>query len=528
VLSVPRKAFVAALLAAVIRVDVAQARQPSSGALPLSEIRPAETSAASPAERALLNAALLAPTAHSTALRPLSSAEIAAILAARPTGSDVHPSQLAVSRPLIQVWYNSSRPNVDIDGAVWQGRGISLAISGGLTYQWRFLDVAVRPVAFMTQNIAFTPLAPAGDSSFLPRHISGGIDLPYRFGSGSYGTIDPGESFVRLGVSQFAVGASSASQVWGPGTFYPLVLGAEGPGIPRVFAELRDVNVGAGRVGGQWIVGRLEASPFSELPPGRRSRFVSGATASFSPAPLPGLEIGATRFFHVRWTPDVLVWSTALLPFKGLLKTGNPTGETFFRDHNQLASVFMRVAPPGGSVDVYGEFYREDHNINNRDLAGEPDHASGYMLGLRTAWGDSSKISAFTLELTNGGISHLVRVRTQAEMYVHTPVAEGHTNRGQLLGSSAALGGGGVRAELARLYGTEAWTFGAEIRRTAHNMEGGNYNGRPTGAYSVTVERVGSVEHALLSTRMTLENGFGWQAGLGMRLGVSLRGVPRL
>ena len=108
----------------------------------------------------------------------------------------------------------------------------------------------------------------------------------------------------------------------------------------------------------------------------------------------------------------LLLCAACLLPFTGLLKASNPTGETSSKDYNQVASVFARVAPRGAGIEAYGELYREDHNVDFRDLVGEPDHQSAYTLGVRRAWlRADSVLSAFTFEVQNSRVSHLVRVR---------------------------------------------------------------------------------------------------------------------
>jgi len=49
---------------------------------------------------------------------------------------------------------------------------------------------------------------------------------------------------------------------------------------------------------------------------------------------------------------------------------------------------------------------------------------------------------SFRAEILNSRITHLALSSNQAPWYVHSTELQGHTNRGQALGSSAAYGGG--------------------------------------------------------------------------------------
>ena len=112
---------------------------------------------------------------------------------------------------------------------------------------------------------------------------------------------------------------------------------------------------------------------------------MSGLALSFLPRGLPGLEIGADRFFHTGWPRRGIFKAPWYRPFEGILKQSlststNPMGDDV--GDNQEASAFARWAFPGHGIEVYGEYAREDHNYDLRDLLQEPDHESGFMLGI--------------------------------------------------------------------------------------------------------------------------------------------------
>jgi hypothetical protein len=344
--------------------------------------------------------------------------------------------------------------------------------------------------------------------------------MPYRFGPGTYGRTDPGESFIRLQAPFVAAGFTTTTQWWGPAHFYPLQIGAEAGGYPRLFLETSAVPLFIGRLKAHYSIGREETSGFLALETGRRSRLIPAFVATLTPAWLPGLEIGATRVFHVRWHREELTLGTAMLPFKGIFKASDATGETFARDLNQTATVFARVAPPGAGVEIYGEFYREDHSVNTRDFIGEPDHASAYTVGMRRAWRQGRGVNAWTFEVANARISHLVRVRIQGPMYIHTAVREGHTHRGQALGSSSVPGGGAMSFGLESLKATSSWFVIGDVERTVIPTDYAT-TGRQSGYYGVRAGRTYGEPNRALSIQIGLQQGFGLERGRNLQAVIS-------
>lgn len=484
------------------------AQQPVSGATPLGAVCARDATAGSPAERTLLAASLLSPNSYSSLLRPIrrdDANELALTLSAhlKPDKCD------GIVAPIsMHAWYNSSKAHPDRDGAVWQGRGLTSSITGGMDGRVGRVSAALHPIAWVSENRAYSPtMRPSNATDFRDPLYGGGIDLPYRFGTHRYAAIDPGESYLRLDFRRTAVGLTTQSQQWGPAHFYPLTLGTEGPGFPRAFVEARRIPVGIGHATAHWLLGVLEASPFSGLPAGQRSRVASAFTASVSPKLFRGLEVGGARFFHVRKDSQALGWSTATLPFSGLLKS--QSRDVVVGGFNQLASIFARLAPVGLGFEVYGELYREDHNANLRDLIGEPDHASAYLLGLRRAWTAREEIRTLTLEHANGRIAHLIQVRDQGAIYVHSTLTEGHTYRGQPLGSAALLGGAGAVISWSQIQNAWSRTATIEIRPSGQNGEGGNWNGRQSGAYVLEVEERRVLDHKLYGVKVYSQLGYG-------------------
>jgi hypothetical protein len=126
---------------------------------------------------------------------------------------------------------------------------------------------------------------------------------------------------------------------------------------------------------------------------------------------------------------------------------------------NQLAGVFFRWVLPHSGFDVYGEYGRDDYNQNVRDLVEEPDHIGGYTVGLAKAYRSGSALRVFRAELQDLQFSVLAQGRGWAPFYTSGALAQGHTGRGQILGSYAGLGGAGAIVAVDTYYPGGRWTI---------------------------------------------------------------------
>lgn len=359
-------------------------------------------------------------------------------------------ARIGIVPPTAQVLFNSAFPYGFNDGPVWAGRGLTTAVQFGATMRYGPLSVVLAPMAFWAQNSDFRLESNglSGRRAFADAREPNHIDLPQRFGESAYTRIDPGQSTVRVDWKGVAAGLSTANQAWGPASRHPLLLGNNAPGFLHGFLGTSDpVNLRIARVHGRIVWGRLEQSEYSPSPADSALRFMSGLVLTATPAGLSGLEIGGARFFHAPWPGGGLSMSNFLTPLDGLFKasTSDPYDQRpGRRAENQLVSVFARWVAPRSGFEVYGEYAREDASWDLRDFLLEPDHARGYNLGFRKVWPRSDGILvSLRGEVLNTQIPHIVRVRYEGPFYRHTYLNQGHTNRGQLLGSASGYGGGG-------------------------------------------------------------------------------------
>jgi len=438
------------------------------------------------AELQYLRARSLLDTARSASflIQPFSAAADSAIrgIASRASGDAAGPSASEAPRgpawarlperigpvslallPLdVAMVYNTALPVDRNDGVVWAGRGATVVFQGGVGAQWKWLRGQIAPVLFSAQNTGFelAPNGRLGQLVYADARFPISIDAPQRFGAETYARMDWGDSFLEATAVGMTVGLSNARQQWGPGREYPLVLSTNSGGFAHGFiGTAMPRNIGIGRVHLRLIAGRLEQSAYSSVQTGERSRFLSGLVGTFTPAGLPGLELGALRIANGRWGPNGLTLSQILRPLQGIINDNvsgiNSGGE------NQFAALFFRFAPPGAGFEAYGEISREDFAGTWRALVLEPDDLVDFTLGITQARrGADGTLGVLRFELVNAATSHQERLKRTLlrphPPYTHSGTPQGLTNRGQLLGSPVAYGGGGATVAWER-HDTNGW-----------------------------------------------------------------------
>lgn len=363
-------------------------------------------------------------------------------------------------RPGARTVYNSAFPIAGgEDGPAWAGRGVTVVAQAGAGYLAGPLHLRLEPIAFRAQNDAFRLYddARAPEDRLRDPLEPRNIDNPQRFGTGAYQRVDFGNSEARLTGRGVTAGVSTARIAWGPATALPILLGGSGPGFAHLFfGTARPTSVGIGRVHASFVAGRLDESPVSPAVDSLRLRAMSAFVVTFAPRGLEDLEVGVSRFIHRSWGGVGSLPEDLLLPLRSFafkernLNVDDPDSPDF-RVQNELSSAFVRWRFPASAVEVYGEYVRNDAALNARDLLVEPDHASGYMVGLRKSVGRGPERRTVVWgEFANARITHIDRVRPQSRLFQHNQLLQGHTQRGVPLGSAAILGGGGAVVGLDR------------------------------------------------------------------------------
>ena len=386
--------------------------------------------------------------------------------------------------------YNTAFAYGSNDGPVWAGRGLTTAVQLGVNAKWGPVSLTLAPMAFRAQNSAYEILTMdrAGRLQFADP-VFAGVDRPQRFGDTPYTQLDPGQSTIRVDLPFVAFGISTANQAWGPGQELPVILGTNAAGFPHIFlGSSEPLDIYIAKIHGKVFWGELFQSGYSTVTgpdhyvsraePGTR-RFATGFIGTMQPRGITGLEIGAARFFHSVWPASGIPRSYYTKFLQGFLKEGlkpdntidpeNPDGENRGISDNQLVSVFARWVLPHSGFELHGEYGRDDHSYDTRDLIQEPDHAKVYSLGARKVLRVSgSSLTAARFEIMNFQLPQFSRYRGEGEVYVHGLIRQGHTQRGQLLGADVGVGtGAGSVVAVDRFTESGRWTANMVSRRSS-------------------------------------------------------------
>jgi Capsule assembly protein Wzi len=395
-------------------------------------------------------------------IRPMSSGQVTGLAKglgnhpwqARLAGFAASPSLFTFRflSPNGSIRFNSQFPYGSNDGAIWAGRGVTMAAQGGLYVRIGPLSLTLLPTVFRAENGSF-PLGESGLPCRCGEPIyDNAVDRPQRFGTVAYQRLDPGQSSVRLDVLGLTAGLSTANEGWGPSVEYPFVVGSNAAGFPHLFfGSSSPFPIFVGRAHLKVIYGRLDQSDYSpvtgpkfyasRLEPGR-VRFASGVVATFQPRGFDGLEIGGSRFIQSIWPVSGIPSSYLRKPLQAFLKINQPgIDQQLAGTDNQVASLFARWAFRESGLEVYGEYGREDNSYDLRDFAQEPDHQRAYSVGFAKVFGKrSSQFSALRVEAMNFQLPPLATTgRGEGSIYIHSPLRQGHTNRGQLLGADIGV-----------------------------------------------------------------------------------------
>ena len=380
-------------------------------------------------------------------------------------------------RPTVGFVANTAFPYGSNDGPIWAGKGLTAWAQAGFTARFGPISGTFAPIAFRAQNTEFVLMdnGQIGDLKFADGQFPLEIDKPQRFGEGPYSRFDIGESTLRIDLVGIGAGISNASQWWGPTTEFPYILGNNAGGFPHGFiGTSKPASIGFATMHARLVYGQLLQSRYSPvtgrdyfenfLKPGR-VRFMAGAIGAMQIRGIRGLEIGGARFFHAATDSNGFQLADFKLPIQNLLKSRIPVEDTVvFGDdrslqQNQLASIFFRFAPPSSGIEVYGEYGREDFSSNIRDFLLQPDHSSTINLGFRKAWLKGTRMNTVRAEIFNYESPASGRTRGEGLIYLHQPLQQGHTFRGQMLGSNVGAGSGS-----AQLIAIERFTSGGKMK----------------------------------------------------------------
>jgi hypothetical protein len=372
-------------------------------------------------------------------------------------------------------FYNSKfawGPNL---GSLWLGKGFTQGLSGGVRVSSRFLDVQLNPVLFASENRYFTQPNDGDRYRGLDLekydNVRGNIDAPHRIHETAFSRVLPGDSWAKVRLWKLAGGVSTENLWWGPGKRNSLLLSNHAPGFLHATGHTTTpINLYAFDLESQMVVGFLEPSYGLDDWRADYRIIFNGIILSLSPRFDKNLKFGLIRTFILN--ENDITSNKGYFPlFQPFLKSNldlRPDNTPNDPD-DQRASAFVSWAFPRVNFHVYGEYARDDHNADLKDLYLQPNHNRAFLFGFQKRWNTSNGLYSFSSEFVQAESSNTKVVRGSEVFYTHTRVERGYTNRGENLANHYGHGSNGWYASVYRM--RDSWTTGVMVERVARNKE---------------------------------------------------------
>lgn len=380
------------------------------------------------------------------------------------------------------------------DGGMIPAVGHQTALSAGIYAQYKWLSIQLRPEFVFAENRDYQGYDGRStmDWYWWWNRIGNRIDAPERFGEGSYTRLLAGQSSVRATFDPISIGVSTENLWWGPGMRSSLLMSNSAPGfLHATINTTRPIRTGIGSFEGQMVAGKLEASGFLPVNPSDDNyfnryyrpkpddwRYFSGFVLSYQPKWVPGLSLGMVRSFTV-YSDDMGNKLGDYIPFfqSGSKSSfGDPAADSLNaaddKGQDQLISFFLRWVIPEANFEIYGEYGRNDHPWNSRDLVVNPNHTRAYTFGLRklvALQNYHQDLLSINFEMTQMSPGRSANNRFSGNWYHHNQVRDGYTNLGQIMGAGMGLGNDVQALNVSILRGMKQ--VGIQFERMVHNND---------------------------------------------------------
>lgn len=394
------------------------------------------------------------------------------------TGQNAGDTSLVTLLPIeFAASYNSSKPWSYNQVKVWQGRGLTIASSFGLRIESRFVNFQLNPILFRTSNLELD--SPQFQRTTAEQNLFdyyfNRINYRERIGGSVIQQMYWGDTWLKLKLGPLSFGVSNENFSWGPGVRNPLLMSQHAPGFEHLtFYTNRPINIYIGRVQSHMFVGRLSSSYFDDdhLPAGRVH--ISGLKVDYSPWFAEDLNVGLIRTFTVNeadigGVTDYVPFFQPFLKYR-FQNESNVRGND---RHDQRASAYFNWSFRESRFTIYGEFARDDHSADLRDLFLQPNHTRAFLLGFQKGFDGLQSGSAWQInaEIVQTEYTSTMEVRRAGllSFYSHGTVRQGYTHKGQMLGSYYGAGGNGWYLSI--LNQREWGSVGILFERVARNKD---------------------------------------------------------
>ena len=378
----------------------------------------------------------------------------------------------------VQTQYTSHHPYGWNDGAMIPAKGWQAFASIGFFARYGPLAIQLKPEFVTAENSPFDTFNSNSSANAFVRYYSvyNNVDLPARFGTGTYNKIYWGQSSIRLNYKALSFGLSTENLWWGPGIRNSLLMSNTAPGFPHLTLNtLHPLQTPIGSFEAQVIAGNLGASGYAPLEPDYTYRgadlylpkpdywrYLNGIIATWQPRWIPGLFLG---FDHssVYYVKDMDVLNDYIPLFSSDVSDSRSI---------RMTSVFMRWLWTQEHAEIYFEWGQYDNTNSALQESLAPNNQRAYIFGIRKLFPfGSSKDENILLgiEATQLQVNSITNIMTGDEWYTNRYIRQGYTNQGQELGGGIGPGGNLQSVNISWVKGIKK--LGLQFERYTHNND---------------------------------------------------------
>ena len=333
--------------------------------------------------------------------------------------------------------YNTKAPYGQNDGALWQGKGYNTSLTAGARLEAFGFEATFKPQVSWSQNREFDYM-PGVYGSEYSYFWKGNIDLVQRYGDSSFWTFDWGDTEIRYSWNNFTAGFGFQSPWLGSAWLNPM-LGSNNAGTyPKFDIGLRKTKVYMpytdwylGEIEGRAWLGYLTESDYFDNDSTNDHRQLTGFSVAYSPSILPGFTISINKISLARWDEKSAKYLNPLYDSNEV--------------EDQKASFGADLLFPAVGFEVYGEIGVDDYNA--RGFA-NPFHTAIYTVGAKKELSFFRRFQKFNIrpeiifEWSNFEMSQDFQLQwNYMGYYSHSLIAQGYTQRGQILGAGSGYFG---------------------------------------------------------------------------------------
>ena len=337
--------------------------------------------------------------------------------------------QLRLLAPMMRVEDRSGVPDPRNSDGAWAGDGLNAFARVGFAFDHGIVHATVAPEFSYAQNQIFNFFHNTSSerNPFASNWygLPNSIDLPSRFGRSAIVSASFGQS--ALWVSKYGadLGVSSSSQAWGPGIRGQLLLGADAPGIPRIFVRTNHpVSTPIGSWSGTAFLGTLTESPFFDQNPANDLRTLSA--------------------WNIAWNPGGDLSNTVIGFAHANMRSGSPFGGSVHKltgPSDVMNSLYARVRAPDDLFRAWVEIARAGALPSAKQFLTVPYQGLAYLVGLERGVRLAHGTLLFTAEAANLEQPTAIEGQATQDFYTSNNIAQGWTQRGQVLGDGIGPGG---------------------------------------------------------------------------------------